>query len=63
MIEFMVFLALLIPNSDKPVIALMQSFDTVRECNDVLKNAPTDKQWACIKIDMRPDEEREVKEA
>ncbi len=64
MIEYMVvFLVLLIPNSDKPVIALMAPFETVAECKVALAKAPTDRQWACIKIDLSPDEERPVKEA
>ena len=61
--EAMVFLVLLIPNMEKPVISLMAAYPTVKECNEVLSRAPKDGRWSCIKIDLKPEDEREVKKA
>jgi hypothetical protein len=56
---FMVFLVMLIPNTDVPALALMHTFNTVRECKDVIRSLPPENRakFSCIKIDMRPDEE------
>ena len=51
-----VFLVMLVPNTDKPVLALMHTFDTVKECNEILVKVPAEQKnkWACIQIDLRP---------
>lgn len=55
----MVFLVMLVPNTPKPVLALMASYDTVKECNAVLAQAPKEQKdkWACIEINMKPQSE------
>jgi len=60
---FMIFLVLLMPNTDKPIFVLMKSFDTATECNHILKAVPPEHKdkWACISIDVRAQDEREVK--
>lgn len=57
--EAIVFLVMLIPNTDQPVIVLMQAYQSARECNTVLKQVPADQRdkWACIKIDLKPPSE------
>jgi hypothetical protein len=60
-VETMVFLVMLFPNTEQPVMGLMHAFPTARECNAALKLAPKERQWACIKIDLKPEDEKEVK--
>ena len=57
--EAMIFLVLLVPNTDTPVMALMRSFHTIKECRMVLEQAPKEDKhkFQCIRIDMRPDVE------
>lgn len=59
MTGFLVFLVLLMPNTDKPTIVLMVPFETAKEGNHVLEMAPKDQRdsFACIRIDMKPDSE------
>lgn len=58
MISALIFLVMLLPDTERPVLVLMTSFPTARECNEVLKHAPTDgNKYACIKIDLKPDDE------
>jgi hypothetical protein len=57
--EVMVFLVMLVPETDRPPLVLFQSFETVKECNVILDMAPADQRnrWACMKIDVKPREE------
>jgi hypothetical protein len=57
--NFLIFLVLLMHNTDKPTIVLMAPFETAKECNHVLDMAPKDQRdrFACIRIDMKPDSE------
>lgn len=56
MLTFMVFLVMLIPDTDKPTLVLMAPFHTAKECNAVLEKAPAEHKdkFACIRVDTGP---------
>lgn len=64
MIDFIVFLAFLVPGTEIPTLALVRTFNTATECNEFREsNIPVDKRdnWTCMKVEMKAANEREVK--
>jgi hypothetical protein len=59
--EAMIFLVMLVPNTETPVMALMMSFPTMKECRAVLDNAPKEQKgkFQCIRMDINPKSEGE----
>lgn len=52
----LVFLVLLMSGTEKPVMVLMGSFQTAKECNQILEQVPKESKnkWACIRVDTGP---------
>ncbi len=53
---FMFYLVMLIADTEKPTLVLMQAHPTAAECLAVLERAPKDiaNKFACIEINMTP---------
>ena len=54
--SFLFYLVMLIPNTERPTIVLLQVHDTAAECHVVLAKAPADvkDKFACIEINLTP---------